>query len=266
MIVAERVWRMQRLSGRVAMVLLTVALLCLFDGLRGGFLGSTGLIRLVPGERYLLSGPLPPKTERIEDFVIEGGPADGSLRLVAEGVFTGFMFGGGMWRGYLDADKHTVPGTFEIRVRDRFGEKQNPALVFSVRVYAGAEERRAASPSLVTRWVAVDPRLLAACLGALGILVGCGNFLLGRKWHSELVAHGCGEVFRMKTVEGRMEVTADMGNPTDIPEGTLFRFSHPLRGDVGYGTVVSCAKCQVTLYVRDNAQVRPGDIACPATA
>lgn len=266
MIVAERVWRMQRLSGRVAMVLLTLALLCLFDGLRGGFLGSSGQIRLIPGERYLLSGPMPPKTDRIEDFVIEGVPVDGALRLVAEGVFTGFMFGGGMWRGYLDADMRAVPGNYEIRVRDRFGEKQNPALVFSVRVFAGPEDRRAASPSMVTRWFAVDPRLLAACLGALGILVGCGNFLLGRKWHSELVAHGCGEVFRMKTVDGRAEVTADMGGPCDIPAGATFRFSHPLRGDVGYGTVVSCEKGHVTLYVANNAQVRPGDIACLVTA
>ena len=43
MIRAERIWRMQRLSGRVAMLLLGLALLALFDGLRGGILGSTGL-------------------------------------------------------------------------------------------------------------------------------------------------------------------------------------------------------------------------------
>ena len=266
MIRAERIWRMQRLSGRVAMLLLGLALLALFDGLRGGILGSTGLVRLIPGERYQLSGPLPPKTERIEDFVIEGMAADGSLRLVPEGIFTGYMFGGGMWRGYLDADMRVVPGKYEIRVRDRFGEKQNPALVFSVRVFAGAQARRAASPSMVTRWFAIEPRLLAACLGAVGILVGCGNYLLGRKWHSELVAHGCGEIFRMKTIDGHVEVTADMGGLSDIPEGAVFRFSRPLRGDVGFGTVVSCEKGHVALYVRENAQVRPGDIACPVTA
>lgn len=263
---AERIWRLQRLSGRVAMILLGLALLSVFDGLRDGFLGSSGQIRLIPGEHYLLSGPLPPKTDRIGDFIIEGMSPDGSVRLVPEGIFTGFMFGGGMWRGHLDVDASARPGSYEIRVRDRFGEKQNPALVFRVRVFADDRERRAASPSFVVRKAGVDPRILGACLGVVGILMGCGNYLLGRKWHSMLVAQGCGEVFRFKVVDGRLEVTADMGEVRDIPSGETFRFSHPLRGDLGYGTVVSCSKGQVTLYVKDNAEVRPGDIACPVTA
>ncbi len=266
MIMAERIWRTQRLTGRVAMVLLALALLALFDGLRGGILGSSGQIDLIPGEKYLLSGPLPPKTERIEAFVIEGGAPDGSLRLVPEGIFTGFMFGGGMWRGHIAVDAHARPGISEIRVRDRFGEKQNPALVFKVRVYASAEERQAASPSFVMRRLGIEPHIVAACLGLLGVLVGCGNYLLGRKWHSVLVQHGCGEVFRLKTVDGRQEVTADMGGASGIVAGSTFRFTHPLRGDIGYGTVISCEKGHVTLYVRDNALVRPGDIACPVNA
>jgi hypothetical protein len=263
---AERIWRLQRLSGRVAMILLGLALLSVFDGLRDGFLGSSGQIRLIPGEQYLLSGPMPPKTDRIGDFVIEGSAPDGSLRLVPEGVFTGFMFGGGMWRGHLDVDAYARPGSYEIRVRDRFGEKQNPALIFKVRVFADDRERRAASPSFVVRRTGLDPRILGACLGVMGILMGCGNYLLGRKWHSMLVERGCGEVFRFKVVDDRLEVTADMGDMCDIPAGETFRFSHPLRGDLGYGTVVSCNKGQVTLYVEENAQVRPGDIACPVIA
>lgn len=256
---------MQRLSGRVAMVLLGLALLAVVDGLRGGILGSAGQVSLIPGDRYQLSGPLPPKTESIEEFVIEGNVPDGSLRLVPEGIFTGYMFGGGMWRGYLAVDTHVRPGTYEIRVRDRFGEKQNPALVFSVHVFAGAAERRAASPSMVMRWAGIEPHFLAAGMGFMGLLAGCLTYLLGRKWHKVLVEHGCGEVFRLKTVDGRKEVTADMGGAPDIPAGSTFRFTHPMRGDLGFGTVVSCGKGQVTLYVQDNAPVRPGDIACPVT-
>ncbi len=261
----EGVWRMQRLMGRVAMVLLTLALLCLFDGLRDGVFGYSGQIRLIPGERYTLSGPLPPRTDRIEDFVIEGGAADGSLLLVPEGIFTGYMFGGGMWRGHLNASARAVPGSHEIRVRDRFGEKQNPALVFTVRVFADAEERRAASPSLVMRRMAVEPRILAAALGLAGILAGCTSYLLGRKWHALLVERGCGEVFRFKVIDGQLQVTVDMGDVSGIPVGATFRFSHPLRGDIGFGTVLSCGKGLVTMLVRDDARVRPGDIACPAT-
>ncbi len=264
MIRAERIWKLQRLTGFVAMVLLGLALLCVFDGLRDGFLGSSGQIRLISGEQYLLSGPLPPKTDRIEDFIIEGAAADGSVRLVPIGIFTGFMFGGGMWRGHLDVDTHAKAGSYEIRVRDRFGEKQNPALIFNVRVFADAQERQASSPSVVMRWISLDPRIVAACLGVLGILVGCTNFLLGRKWHSLLVEHGCGEVYRFKVVDDRLEVTADMGHTMDFPPGTIFRFTHPVRGELGQGAVISCERGKITLHVSPEVSVRPGDIACPA--
>ena len=263
---SERIWRAQRLTGRVAMVLLTLALLALFDGLRGGFLGSSGQIHLIPGERYLLSGPLPPKTESIEGFVIEGAAADGSVRLVPEGIYTGFMLGGGMWRGHLAVDGQAGPGTYEIRVRDRFGEKQNPALVFTVRVFRNAGERQAASASFVTRRSGLEPRIVAACLGLLGVLTGCGNYLLGRKWHFALVEQGCGQVFRLKTVDGRQEATADMGVESRVTAGSAFRFTHPARGDVGYGTAISCEKGHLRLCVLDNARVQPGDITCPVNA
>ena len=126
---AQRIWRLQRVSGTLAMIMLVLTLLILFDGLRGGIFGGSGQVRLVPGERYVVSGPMPPKTERIEDFVIEGGAFDGSLRLVPEAVFTGYLFGGGMWRGYFEVNPVPRPGTYVFKVRDRFGEKQNPALV-----------------------------------------------------------------------------------------------------------------------------------------
>ena len=247
------------------MVLLALALLTFFDGLRGGILGNSGQIRLIPGERYAVSGPLPPKTERIEDFVIEGNAPDGTIRLVPEGVFTGYMYGGGMWRGHLTVDRFARPGLREIKVRDRFGEKQNPALVFSVRVFAGAPERRAQSPSLVMRWFGLPPLVLAVCLVMPGLLVVGLNYLLGRKWHAVLAAQGCGEVFRIKRVDGRLEAVVDFGGKAEVPAGAPFRFTHPQRGDLGYGSVLSSGKGRITVEVQDNAPVRPGDIACPAT-
>lgn len=265
MIRAERIWRQQRASGRVAMVLLGLALLTFFDGLRGGILGNSGQIRLIPGERYAVSGPLPPKTERIEDFVIEGNAPDGTVRLVPEGIFTGYLFGGGMWRGHLAIDRFARPGLREIRVRDRFGEKQNPALVFNVRVFAGAPERRAQSPSLVMRWFGFPPLVLAACLVLPGLMIGGLNYLLGRKWHAVLAAHGCGEVFRVRRAEGRLEAVVELGGRAHAPVGAPFRFTHPVRGDLGFGTVLSREDGRITVEVQDNAPVRPGDIACPAT-
>ena len=264
MIRTERIWRLQRSSGQVAMLLLALALLLLFDGLRSGIFGS-GDVRLIPDESYVVSGPLPPKTDRIEDFVIEGNSPDGSMRLVPEGTFTGYWFGGGMWRGHIATDAHPRPGTYVIKVRDRFGEKQNPALVFTVRVFASAEDRRLASPSMAMRWTGVEAFLLAAVACVLGIMAGGGNYLLGRKWSAVLTEHGCGEVFRLKMVEGSWEVGVEMGRNVDAPVGTTFRFTHPARGELGQGRVVSCERGKITLQVSPEVSVRPGDIACPVT-
>ena len=265
MIRAERIWRLQRGSGITATILLTLAMLMLFDGLRTGIFGVSD-VRLVPGEDYAVSGPMPPKTERIEDFVIDGNAEDGSVRLVPGGIYTGYWFGGGMWRGHVRVGSAPRPGEYTISVRDKFGEKQNPALVFAVRIFSSPEERRAHSPSLVYRWTGIDAYLLAACAGLFGIVAAGGNFWLGWTWSAILAEHGCGEIFRIKTVDGRIEAGVEMTDPAQAEIGAVFRFTHPRRGDVGLGWVVACGRGEITVAADLNIPVRLGDIACPAYA
>ena len=265
MIRAERIWRFQRASGTVAMILLTLALVILFDGLRGGIFGGSGHVRLIPGDRYEISGPMPPKTDRIEDFVIEGALADGSVRIVPEGVFTGYMFGGGMWRGHILVDSNPKPGEYVFKVRDKYGEKQNPALVFTLRVFADAEGRRAHSPSVVMRWTGIEPYVLAACFGLIGLLMAGINFLLGIKWHTMLANLECGEIFRLKKIDGHYEAGVDLRRCSPVVVGASYRFTHPRRGNIGQGLVIACDKGEITIQVASDVPIRLGDIACPVT-
>jgi len=258
---AERIWKLQRACGRTAMLLLALAVLMLFDGLREGIFGSAD-VRLIPGETYAVSGPLPPRTDRIGDFVIGGNAADGSLRLVPEGIFTGYWFGGGMWRGHITTDAHPRPGTHVIKVRDRFGEKQNPALVFTVRVFADEKDRRQASPSMTMRWTGIEPFLLAAVSGMLGTMAGFATYLFGRRWSALLAENECGEIFRLRMVDGIWEAGVDIGGKVDVPVNTTFRFTHPVRGDLGHGKVVSSKNGELTIHVLSGACVKLGDIAC----
>ncbi len=263
MIRAERIWKLQRGSGVMAAIFLTVALLMLLDGLRSGIFGSSQ-VRLAPGEVYAVSGPMPPKTERIEDFVIADTAEDGSLSLVPEGIYTGYWFGGGMWRGHIRVGAFPRPGEYTISVRDRFGEKQNPALVFAVRVFASAAERQAHSRSLVYRWTGVRAYWLAACVGLVGMAAAGGNFLLGRRWSAILAEHGCGEIFRLKSVNGRVELGVELDDPERAVIGATFRFTHPRRGDLGQGRVIALGHGEITVEAAGDVPVRLGDIACPA--
>lgn len=259
---AERFWRLQRLSGLVVMVCLTLALATLFDGLRTGIFGSSD-VRLVAGEEYAVSGPMPPKTEHVRDFVIEGMPADGSVSLLPENVFTGYWFGGGMWRGRIIAAAHPQPGVYALKVRDKFGEKQNPALVFTVRVFADAQDRRMHSPSVVMRWTGQDAYLFTAVFFVFGVFGAVGNYVLGRKWSLVLAEHGCGEIFRVRRVDGRVDVGVELPEALRVPVGAMYRFTHPSRGDLGRGRVIARVEHEITLRLDMDAPVRPGDVACP---
>lgn len=261
MIRAERIWKLQRFSGLAAATFFLLASLTLFDGLRTGIFGSSD-VRLVPGDSYAVSGPMPPKTDRIADFIIDGNAGDGSIRLVPEAIYTGYWFGGGMWRGHICVESHPQPGNYTISVRDKFGEKQNPALVFQVRVFADPEQRRSNSPSMVYRRTGIDAYILAICLGVAGIATAGCNFLLGRQWSAVLADNGCGEIFRIKTVNGRIEAGIEMPDPQYAKIGAVFRFTHPKRGDLGIGKVVALAQGEITVAASTDVHVRLGDIAC----
>lgn len=261
MIREQLVWNLQKFSGVLAMLFFAATFLSLFDGMRTGFLGP-GDIRLIPGEQYAVSGPMPPRTELLPDFVLSGQPADGSVRLIPEEIFTGYWFGGGMWRGHIVIEA-AQPGTYTIAVRDRFGEKQNPALVFAVTVYADSADRQAHSLSMLYRWTGIDAHWFSAGFAVTGLVLAAATYLLGRTWSAVLARHGCGEVFRLKTIDGHYEVGIHMRPSPSMPVGSMLRFAHPMRGELGQGSIIACTGEEITALVPENTPVRIGDIACP---
>ena len=199
----------QRRTGLVAMALLALALLSLADALVGGLAGNRGLIELLPGTSFAISGPMPPRTETIDAFVIDGEPADGSVRLVPRAVFAGFWFGGAMWRGAIEVAAEAREGSHLLTVHDRYGEKQNPALVFQVRVWPDLAARNAHSPSRLTRLTGQSPYAFALGFAIVGLFAGAANFLCGRLWTRHLHAHRCGEIYRARRSDQGMEVACE---------------------------------------------------------
>ena len=125
----------QRISGWIAMILLVLAGLSLIDGLVGQMMRGPNRVDALPGGTYAVSGPMPPRTERVEEFVVDGNTRDGQVALVPVDVYKGYWFGGGMWRGEVRIGEKPYHGTFHFAVHDAFGEKQNPSLIFEVVVW-----------------------------------------------------------------------------------------------------------------------------------
>jgi hypothetical protein len=252
----------QKRAGILAMVLLVAALLSLVDALVGGFMGGQRLIELIPDSRYAISGPMPPKTEAIKDFIIEGQQPNGSTRLVPEAIYSGYLFGGSMWRGAIVVDPAAREGSYEFKVKDRFGEKQNPTLVFKVKVWPDQATLNAHSKSLLIRLTGRKPFFVAFGLALGGFLTAGVNFILGRLWARHLAAHQCGEIYRVRNTKQGKEITCEIqcafAVRPDMP-CKIYRPSGELLCDAH---ISGCDNNEVLMLVDEPELVRMGDVAC----
>jgi hypothetical protein len=259
---ATRFFFWQKYAGIIAMILLAGALLALADALVGGLKGGYGTIELVPDSRYQISGPMPARTEAIEDFIIDGQPADGSVRLVPEAVFSGYWLGGSMWRGNIIVAPFAPEGTFTLSIKDRFGEKQNPALVFSIRVWQNQTTLKEHSRSLLVKKTGHNPFKIAVALALCGLAMVAANFFLGRLWARHLQAHHCGEIFKLRQTTLGTEITCELQCTHMIQpgmEGTVYR---PSGEHLCPASVISCGNAEVLLLVYLPNPVRLGDVIC----
>lgn len=265
--VSTQLTRLQRLTGLLAMFFLLIAGICLVDALLGGMKGRQSSIELIPDSFFQISGPMPPKTENLRGFVIEGEPEDGSVRLLPEEVFSGYWLGGSMWRGRIVVEPHAQPDTYTISVKDQFGEKQNPALVFSVRIWANQDELNAHSPSRLTRMSGLDPFVFVLGFVFCGLVTGAVNFMLGRAWQRHLAAHHCSEIHMLKRLEQGVEIKCDIrGLEYPVQPGVRATIYRPLGESVGMATVIALEKNDIIFMVDEPSdKVRLSDIVCLQT-
>jgi len=252
----------QKRTGLLAMLLLVGTLVCLADALVGGIKGGNSLIELLPGSRYAISGPMPPKTTAINEFVIEGQPADGSVRIVPEAIFSGYLFGGSMWRGAIVVEPTAPEGRYQFNVREATGEKQNPTLVFTVKVWPDQLTLNAHSPSRLTRLTGLNPFFVALGLAIAGLLAAGANFLLGRLWARHLAAHQCGEIYKLRRTERGTEITCEIHCAGTIQPGMAGKIFRPSGEAVCTARVSNCENNQVLMLVDEPTLVQLGDVGC----
>ncbi len=262
MIFESGIARWQKLSGILAMILLTAALAAFVDAMVGGLKGNSGTIELMPDSRFLISGPMPPRTEAIADFVIEGQSVDDTLRLIPETIFSGYWFGGSMWRGVIAVGPDAHEGNHTIIVKDRFGEKQNPALVFAVRIWPDLATKNAHSPSFLTRKTGINPYLFAGGFLLSGIATGCLNFFLGWLWTRHLSSRHCGEIYILRHIDQGTEVTCELQKDCAVTPGMSCALYRRFGAALGSAVVTDCEKDKVSLLVKKPNLVKIGDVVC----
>lgn len=184
----------QRLFGVCAGIFLAVALIALFDGLIAQMRQGANELEFLPGETLALSGPSALKNPIDSDVVVSFSPPDAPFKFGLEGFFAGYWFGNGMWRGGIAAADTADPGRYEMRLAFR-GAPAQSAQKYTLLVFADAAAMRAGALSFIRRWLDVNPFVLAAWAGGIGVFCGILTYFFGRRLGLELAELGLAEVY-----------------------------------------------------------------------
>ena len=242
-------------------VLLAVALLGLFDGLLAEMRAGTNQLEMLPGESLTLSGPAALKNPVTSDLVARLTPPDAPLRFTLEGFFTGYWFGNGMWRGEIAALPEAAPGRYGLRITFRGAIGQAPQ-VYTLVVHEDAAARRADSLSFLRRWLDVNPFVLAALCGALGVLLGGATYTFGRR-HVRLLAElGCSEVYRAAPSGAGLRLWCLAAKAMVPRPGTLCPVLDTDGAAIGEARVEQWRKGSLELTLLDAGTLPVGSLVC----
>ena len=259
--------RRQHALGLVSGILLAVALLGLFDGLLAEMRAGANQLELLPGESLTLSGPAALKNPVTSDLVARVTPPDAPLRFTLEGFFTGYWFGNGMWRGEIAALPEAAPGRYGLRITFRGAAGQAPQ-VYTLIVHEDAAARRAASLSFLRRWLDVNPFVLAALCGGLGVLLGAATYAFGRRHVHLLAALGCSEVYRAGMAGEDVRLWCLAARGAAPRPGTVRMVLDREGAIIGEARVEQWRKGSLELTLLDGRPVPEGCLVClraPAT-
>lgn len=198
---ALRERKYQRILGAVSGVFLSVALIALFDGLIAQMRTPVNEISMQAGQTMLLSGPAALKNPLSGDLKFRFDTPNCPLIFEPDGFFSGYWFGSGMWRGRIIAPANAVPGRYVLNISFK-GAAAQTAQTYVIDLFASDADERAASLSYI-RWVfGLNPFIIAAFSGGLGVLFGLITYFFGRRYAAWLLRAGLVQVYRYKEADG----------------------------------------------------------------
>ena len=190
-----RLRSVQQKLGKIVTVFMVCALVSVVDGLQGLMRHGADVVELVPGQAESLSGACPFKNPVASDLkatLSEGAP----LHFELEGFFVGYVLGSGMWRGHIIADETAQPGEWTLRVG--FKGTGGQGMAYKVYVYADEQEREAAAPSYVRRFLGANAFWLGAGLVCASLVLGFVNYRFGRSAMLLLRGMGYSEIYHVE--------------------------------------------------------------------
>ncbi|MBO4368737.1 MAG: hypothetical protein J5803_01355, partial [Desulfovibrio sp.] len=253
-------WRARRIKqvliGRISAFFFLLAIFALLDGLQMLVRTDTTEIRLLAGESEGVSGPCPFQNPVQSDLEVSFIPKDAPLHFELEGFFAGYLLGNGMWRGRIIAPENVATQDCQLLATFRgMTEGQR----FSLHIFANDLDARASSPSFILRFTGFQPFIVAAFLGAFGLIVGLFSFYFGRKNLALLKELGHAEIFRTSPAHtDPMILWCSANGEADIQKGNDVAVKSEQGKELGIAHVKTIEKNVLCLSMPYNRRVRCG--------
>ncbi len=189
---------LSRVAGRFSALFFIFTALCIFDALQTMIRHEFNQIDIVAGEHVYITGNMPQGKTSIDDIVIRIEGYD-ALEFELTEAFSGFWFGGKMWRAKIYAPVALINTRATLIVEDLWEEqdsagntvfRQNPTLIYPIYIWKDYAAKNATATSFFIRLTSIHPFFLGVCGVAFAISFAFFQWYIFRKADKILIAKG----------------------------------------------------------------------------
>ncbi len=252
----DRISRWRRWAGIAGSIFCLLSLLAVIDALVARFKQPPSLFQVLPGTVLEIQGPLRGKADTPDKLAFQCDSRE--IRILFDGVQTGYWMGGYLWRGRLVIGPETRPGLYTLKILGPGMAANPPFPPFQIRVFGDADTYRRALPSLVQRYSGVVPWVAAvfAFIPALGCFALV--FFLSQRIEGLLAGEGRAEIYRVRQTKRGIEISFGLGRDQGLEEGTRLKLFDDKGRSLGTVEVRSVTAGDAVALAVEEQGVRPG--------
>jgi hypothetical protein len=252
----EQMSQWRRWAGIMGAAFCALALLAVIDALVAQFKQPPNLYQVLPGSVLDIQGPLREAVDATQKLTFQCDSQD--IRLVFEGIQTGYWMGGYLWRGRLVIGPETRSGFYSLKVVGPGKTTTPPFPPFQVRVFGDPGTYRRNLPSLIQRYSGVVPWAVAvvAFFPVLGLFALV--FFLSQKIERLLAREGKAEIYRVRQTDRGIELSFGLGRDQGLQTGTRLHLFDEKGQALGTVEVLTVTARDAVALAAPEQVVRPG--------
>jgi len=252
----DRISRWRSWAGIAGAVCCLISLLAVIDALAARFKQPLNVYQVLPGTVLDIQGPLREAVDSTQKLTFQCDSQD--IRLVFEGVQTGYWMGGYLWRGRLVIGPETRPGLYSLKVLGPGKAASPPYPPFQIRVFGDPGTYRRNLSSLIQRYSGFAPWGVAALAFIPVLCFFALVFCLSQKIEGLLAQEGKAEIYRVRQTDRGIEISFGLGRDQGLEEGTRLNLFDEKGQSLGTVEVRSVTAGEAMALATEEQGVRPG--------